>query len=41
MEQNNLEELLEELKEQNDFLEEQVEIFQAEIKNLKQKLNID
>ena len=41
MEQNNLEELLEELKEQNDFLEEQVEIFQTEIKNLKQKLNIN
>jgi molecular chaperone GrpE (heat shock protein) len=35
MEQNSLEELLQELKEQNDSLENQVEIYKQEIEQLK------
>ena len=38
MEQNSLEELLQELKEQNDSLENQVEIYQKQIDQLKKEL---
>lgn len=38
MEQNSLEELLQELKEQNDSLENQVEIYKQEIDQLKKEL---
>ncbi len=38
MEQNSLEELLQELKEQNDSLENQVEIYKQEIEQLKKKI---
>ena len=37
MEQNSLEELLQELKEQNDSLEEQVEIYKKQIEQLNNK----
>lgn len=38
MEQNSLEELLQELKEQNDSLENQVKIYKQEIEQLKKEL---